>query len=422
MNEFSKRCGTISYVDNLELLARALGPLQQGVLTMQTWTEMWKLELDQEKSYFGPARLATRKKPKCWGECVNLQKTYERNWIMEESRSVKSQTQRFTSLDSIWPKLRRCLAPNWQKQRLLRQALWPKAFYGVSICTIGWAHIKSLRTEAMKALGYQMAGAAPGLRLGLLCHEQCDPGFYQAWHVLTTFRRIARKRPSFAQMWKDYMDRLMAGWSKGLLQNYWRSVNSFVGPLMHRELLMPMAVGIFGLKWMRRCCMSWWRMPGHGRFSWRFRRERILRAFRVSTDESFSKHMHEYVLTSCTLFGASKMDPSWSPHSMSSTTWAKPQLALSVVLLIQWNIDALRVPDVNMFMPNIMGFCRSGPHSQRQSKYIFYHRKIPTGSLANRRLCRWRINGTDRRSTLNQNYVIFLLTVPVMEGGIDSIN
>ena len=215
---------------------------------------------------------------------------------------------------------------------------------------------------------------------------------------------------------------LMAGWSKGLLQNYWRSVNSFVGPLMHRELLMPMAVGIFGLKWMRRCCMSWWRMPGHGRFSWRFRRERILRAFRVSTDESFSKHMHEYVLTSCTLFGASKMDPSWSPHSMSSTTWAKPQLALSVVLLIPWNIDALRVPDVNMFMPNIMGFCRSGPHSQRQSKYIFYHRKIPTGSLANRRLCRWRINGTDRRSTLNQNYVIFLLTVPVMEGRIDSIN
>ena len=123
------------------------------------------------------------------------------------AKSVQAQTQRFLSLEAIWPKLRRCLAPLWQKQRLLRQALWPKAFYGISICTIGWAHIKSLRTEAMKALGFQMAGAAPGLRLGILCHEQCDPGFYQVWQVLTTFRRIAGKRPLFLQMWHDYMDR-----------------------------------------------------------------------------------------------------------------------------------------------------------------------------------------------------------------------
>ena len=93
-----------------------------------------------------------------------------------------------------------------KNKRLLRQAIWPKAFYGVSICTIGWGHIKTLRTEAMKALGFQMAGASPGLRLGLLCHEQCDPGFFQVWQVLTTFRRMVKKRPLFEQMWKDYMD------------------------------------------------------------------------------------------------------------------------------------------------------------------------------------------------------------------------
>ena len=69
MNEFSKRCGTISYVDNLELLARALGPLQQGVLTMQTWTEMWKLELDQEKSYIWTSEAGTRKGKNAWMEC-----------------------------------------------------------------------------------------------------------------------------------------------------------------------------------------------------------------------------------------------------------------------------------------------------------------------------------------------------------------
>ena len=116
------------------------------------------------------------------------------------------QVQRFAGLEAMWPKLKRCIAASWMKQRLLRQALWPKAFYGVSICTLGWTHIKGLRTEAMKALGFQMAGASPGLRLSLLCHEQCDPGFYQVWAVFTTFRRIAATRPFFVNVWQRYME------------------------------------------------------------------------------------------------------------------------------------------------------------------------------------------------------------------------
>jgi hypothetical protein len=67
MNEFSRRCGTISYVDNLELLARALGPLQQGVCTMQAWTDMWKLELDHEKSYIWISEAGSRKEAKLLG-------------------------------------------------------------------------------------------------------------------------------------------------------------------------------------------------------------------------------------------------------------------------------------------------------------------------------------------------------------------
>ena len=90
---------------------------------------------------------------------------------------------------------------------LLRQAIWPRAFYGVSSCLLGWAHLRQLRTEAIKALGVKLAAVAPGLRLALLlCHEQCDPGFYQVWNVCQTFRRLARKRPMFLQLWQNYMD------------------------------------------------------------------------------------------------------------------------------------------------------------------------------------------------------------------------
>ena len=77
----------------------------------------------------------------------------------------------------------------------------------MSSCLLGWAHLRQLRTEAIKALGVKLAAVAPGLRLALLlCHEQCDPGFYQVWNVCQTFRRLARKRPMFLQLWQNYMD------------------------------------------------------------------------------------------------------------------------------------------------------------------------------------------------------------------------
>ena len=207
MTEFSRRSSTISYVDNLELLAHTLGALNQGIVTMQTWSDTWKLELDQDKSYVWATEASVRKEAKSLGwNVVTSAKDLGAQMNYGKSSHVSVQTARLASLETIWPKLKRCLAPNWKKQQLLRQAIWPRAFYGVATCTLGWAHIRSLRTEAMKALGFQQAGAAPGLRLTLLCHEQCDPGFYQAWTVSQTFRRMAHKRPLFLNLWINFME------------------------------------------------------------------------------------------------------------------------------------------------------------------------------------------------------------------------
>ena len=207
MTEFSRRSSTISYVDNLEILAHTLGALQQGIVTMQTWSDTWKLELDHEKSYVWATDAATRHEAKALGwEVETSAKDLGAQMNYGKSAHVGVQTKRIQSLATVWPRLKRCLAPNWKKQQLLRQALWPRAFYGAATCTLGWAHIRSLRTEAMKALGFQQAGAAPGLRLAVLCHEQCDPGFYQVWMVLQTFRRMAHKRPVFLQLWINFMD------------------------------------------------------------------------------------------------------------------------------------------------------------------------------------------------------------------------
>eukprot|EP00435_Cladocopium_sp_Y103_P043109 s1838_g12.t1 len=206
MQEFGRLCRTLSYVDNLELLAKRVWDVHTNILALQTWCDMWRLELDLEKSYIWATDPVARADAVKLGWTVSKSsKDLGAQMNYGRSGDVNAMTQRIASLAPLWPKLYRCLAPIWQKLKLLRQSLWPKAFYRASICTLGWTHIKHLRTEAMRALRFRKAGASPALLLGIVCHEQCDPGFYQVWQVLLNFRRIARKRPQIIQLWYEYM-------------------------------------------------------------------------------------------------------------------------------------------------------------------------------------------------------------------------
>ena len=121
-------------------------------------------------------------------------------------KSITAQKARLDGLQPLWFRLKRCLAPPWQKLQLIYVALWPKAFYGVSVCTLGWGHIKGLRTSVMKAMQWNKAGANSGLRLALQDESKVDPGYYQVHHVLTTFRRMASKQPGILDMWTSYME------------------------------------------------------------------------------------------------------------------------------------------------------------------------------------------------------------------------
>ena len=149
-----------------------------------------------------------------WNVCLSA-KDLGAQMNYGKSNHVKGLADRVASLEHLCIKLKKAMAPRWQKLRLLRQAFWPKAFFGASVCTLGWNHVKHLRTEAMKALQFKKAGASPALRLGLLCHEQCDPGFYQAWTIFSTFRRIANERPMFVDLWHSYMDQFNGSLKQG---------------------------------------------------------------------------------------------------------------------------------------------------------------------------------------------------------------
>ena len=89
---------------------------------------------------------------------------------------------------------------------VLFQAMWPRAFHGISVCTLGWSHVVHLRSAAMKALRFNKAGSHAGARLALLSSSPlCDPGYFQAYTVLTTFKRMLQKQPTLELMWGKYM-------------------------------------------------------------------------------------------------------------------------------------------------------------------------------------------------------------------------
>lgn len=94
-----------------------------------------------------------------------------RNLSCLHSRAIQEDVSeaRIASLTALWPLLTRSLAPLWQKEKALKMALWPRAFYGTANGNVAPAQIRQLRTDAMRALGHRRAGASPVVRLFLLC-------------------------------------------------------------------------------------------------------------------------------------------------------------------------------------------------------------------------------------------------------------
>ena len=128
------------------------------------------------------------------------------------NRSVQKWFSQLRRLQSLIHNLRRAsdtasaAAPLNIKFYLLRQAFWSKAFHAIGISLLPFRHVASLRTQAVKALGFGHAGAHPGLRLGLLTDNmQSDPGFFQIHRAIFDFRRFAGKCRDTVTMWQDFM-------------------------------------------------------------------------------------------------------------------------------------------------------------------------------------------------------------------------
>ena len=207
MEVFSRRALTLSFVDNLELIAKEVWDLQSAIICMQTWTDSWGLELDAAKSFTWATQPGQRSELDQLGwQKETSMKDLGAQMVYGAKKSIAAQKTRLDALNPLWSRLKRCIAPTWQKLRVVVAGFWPKAFYGISNCTLGWGHIKSLRTMMMRSFGWGKAGANAGIRLSILNDMKVDPGYFQAWEVINTFRRLASKQPGLVELWVSYMD------------------------------------------------------------------------------------------------------------------------------------------------------------------------------------------------------------------------
>ncbi len=216
MRHYTVNVTELSYVDNLAHLTEGVADLQHGIIATETWAKMWGFQLDTAKSYVWAIDSELRRTVAAlgWKVCTK-EKDLGAPMAYGKVSSSTILLQRIQTLNPLLKRLQRLPAPEWQKQLVIRTALWQRAFYGCSNSGLAWNHIKELRTAAMKTLGHSRAGASSGLRLHICCHEQCDPGFFQCWNVLQTIRRVMTKRPSFVTMWSTFMKAYTGNTSRG---------------------------------------------------------------------------------------------------------------------------------------------------------------------------------------------------------------
>ena len=165
----------LSYVDNYEVLAHSIGELLTGYATLETFMELWALELDGSKTYFWSTSTSDRGALRSLGKTVCLQRA-DLGGAMTYSRrnGMGSQRARLDSLQPMWSRLKRSFVPLPIKWLLLRQAFWSKAFHAIGITLLPFQQIGKLRTQAVRALGFGHAGANPGLRLALFVWQHAN--------------------------------------------------------------------------------------------------------------------------------------------------------------------------------------------------------------------------------------------------------
>ena len=199
------RCLPLSYVDNLELVCDRIPDLITSVTSLRSFCLAMDLQLDEQSFYAWSSCATTRHELKLLGFRISLgARDLGGQVIYCNQLRNKVLTDRIESVLEYFKLLRKSGQSVAVRKVNLKQVLWPRALHGSEAVVLGDAHIAKLQSGAMKALGWDRAGASPVSRLELLHTLDVDPRWHQFWLTIKLFIRQCRASPVVADWWKIF--------------------------------------------------------------------------------------------------------------------------------------------------------------------------------------------------------------------------
>ena len=152
---FQPQVTAYSFVDNLEVTARAMTQLLQGHAAMECWADMLRLRLDQRKTSFWAVSAKTRNDLKALGHAV-IESGLDLGTSMTYTASHRNAVMqlRIQSVTPLWRRLRLLRVSLWHKLLAVRMALLPRALHDTALIVIGKHWLDKLRSGVMRALSF----------------------------------------------------------------------------------------------------------------------------------------------------------------------------------------------------------------------------------------------------------------------------
>eukprot|EP00438_Fugacium_kawagutii_P003078 Skav215305 [mRNA] locus=scaffold3276:18327:27629:- [translate_table: standard] len=215
-DQMAPQVRTLSFVDNVSLVARDMGRLFQSFFSLQVFLKFWGLVIDLKKSYAWSTNPTWRRALRPLGlQVVEDVSELGGSLSLSAATRVRVFLQRGKKLENKWHRLRTSKAPLRQKLASLPMVFWAAALHGANGSVFADSHIHELRKKAVSFLKLKIGGSNPVLRLSLAEPMTADPGFYQLWHCVFNFRRICWKTPDLLQQWRFFMNRYMGKQTAG---------------------------------------------------------------------------------------------------------------------------------------------------------------------------------------------------------------
>ena len=190
------------FVDNIQLVADRLGSLCHGVNILQVFMDAWDIQLDPGKCYAWATSADDRHALRSFGYSTRLAaKDLGAQMVYSKVSRTQVAQGRIAAASEHWQILRASSAPRWAKLLAIRTITWPKILHGVANRLLPLTATDHLRSAAMRALGWDRAGASPHIRWSLMQVPLMDPEFQQLWQVLSTFWRMVHQFPLILDLW-----------------------------------------------------------------------------------------------------------------------------------------------------------------------------------------------------------------------------